>query len=419
MFASAGFSFVLYLLVFFRLRGNITLSSGYKIYFHKRPKVRVGRTNDGAYIVTDDRRVESHLTTVGRQMLWHPIAYTVLVLPFATARCSSFSGISVPFSVTTFTAAVFVLGGFVNAVLFCITRNVLTERWKRRLSIGTTLDSGQGDASLPSRTSSTRPRVEYSVKRVVGTAMDLGVIDIHSEKDVEIQYDNRGRSPSTLRFSSPTPPLRVHGGRQRADSESYHSRHLSFSPLRNATLSIRGGIDEDGESYDSRRPSFSPLRNGTLSIRGRVDGDNDPSFHPLDTGLPTGVRPASKGKGAVKHVPDKLVHPSNQQESAIQESPPGLEVPASFHPFDMGPPVKSDVEIARPTSILTFETALYQTGSNHSWGNGDSRGYDKGRRWIGHRGPTQLMDITSPAVDRHPYAMPYPGTESRRSSGLE
>ena len=419
MFASAGFSFVLYLLVFFQLRGNITLSGGYKIHFHKRPKVRVGRTNDGAYIVTDDRRVESHLTTVGKQMLWHPIAYTILVLPFAIARYSSFSGGSVPFSVTTFTAAIFVLGGFVNAVLFCITRNVLTERWKRRLSIGTTLDSGQGDASLRSRTSSARPQVEYSVKKVVGTAMDLGVIDIHSEKDVEIQYENRDRSPSTLRFSPPTPPLRAHGGRQRADSESYHSRHLSFSPLRNATLSIRGGIDEDSESYYSRRLSFSPVRNATLSIRGGVDGGSDPSFHPFDTSLPIGVRSASKAKGVVKQVPDKLVHPSHQQESAIQESPPGLEVPASFHPFDMGPPVEADPRNARPNSILTFETAVYQTDSNHSWGSGDFGGYGRGIRWMGHKGPTQQMDISSPAVDRHPYAMPYPGAESRRLSGLE
>ena len=391
MFASAGFSFVLYLLVFLRLRGNITVSAGHKIHFHKRPKVRVGRTNAGAYVVTDDRRIESHLTTVGKQMLWHPIAYTILVLPFAASRCASFAGTAVPFSVTMFTAAVFVLGGFVNAVLFCTTRNALPERWRRDLSIRTTLDSGRGDASLPSRTSSARPRVEYGARKGVDrTAMDCGVIDIHSEKDAEIQSSSRGRSPSTLRFDPPTPPFRAHGGRQRADSGSYRFRPLSFSPLRNATLSIRSGVDEN----------------------------DDPPTHPFDTGLSTGVRPASKMEGVVK-VPDKLFHPSNQQETAIQASPPGLEVPTSFHPLDTGLPVRSHPRNARPSSIVTFETAIYQTDSYLSWGGGDFAGDGRGIRWMGHKRPTQQMGISTLTVDQHPYSMQYPETESRRLSGLE
>ena len=391
MFASAGFSFVLYLLVFLRLRGNITVSAGHKIHFHKRPKVRVGRTNTGTYIVTEDRRIESHLTTVGKQMLWHPIAYTVLVLPFAASRCASFSGKEVPFSVTTITAAVFVLGGFVNAVLFCTTRNALPERWRRDLSIGTTLDSGRGDASLPSRTSSARPRVEYGARKGIGkTAVDFGVIDIHSEKDVEIQSSSRGRSPSTLRFDSPTTPPRAHGRRQRADSGSYRFRPLSFSPLRNAGLSIRSGVDDD----------------------------SDPSFHLFDTGLPTGVRPASKVEEVVNQVPDKLVHPSNQQRSAVQTPLLGLEIPTSFHPFDTGLPVRSHPRNARPTSIVTLETALYQTDRHLSWGSGDSKGDGRGMSWIGHKRPSQQTGISSSRVDQHPYSMPYPGTESRRSSGL-
>src|SRR5260370_26482991 len=112
MFTWAVFSFILYLLVFFRLRGNIAVSDGYKIHFHQRPKVRLGRTSDGARIVTGDLRVESHLTVVAKQMLWYPVAYTVLILPMAASRFSTFSGVSVPFPVTIFTAAVFMLHGF-------------------------------------------------------------------------------------------------------------------------------------------------------------------------------------------------------------------------------------------------------------------------------------------------------------------
>ena len=328
MFASAGFSLILYLLVFFRLRGNITVSGGYKIHFHQRPKVRVGRTNAGAYIVTDDRRVESHLTTVGKQMLWHPIAYTLLVLPFAASRCSSFSGLSVPFPVTTFTAAVFVLGGFVNVVLFCTTRSVLPERWRQRLGIRPTLDSGRSDASLPSRRSFVRPTVECGSRKGVGIGIGMGngVLDISMEKDLEIHYNDRGRSPSSLRFSAPTTPLRAHRGRQRADRESYHIRHLSFSP-RNETLSIRSG----------------------------------------DSGLSAGGHSASVVNGVIKQVPDKPTHLSDVQESSMHEPPLGLGVPASLHPFDTVPPVNPDLRHARPLSVLTFEAAVYRSSFLGEW----------------------------------------------------
>jgi hypothetical protein len=380
MFTSAGFSLILYSLVFFRLRGNITVSGGYKIHFHQRPKVRVGRTNAGAYIVTDDRRVESHLTAVGKQMLWHPIAYTFLVLPFAIARCSSFSGTPLPFPITTFTAAVFVLGGFVNAVLFCTTRSVLPERWRKRLRIGSKLDGGRSDASVPpSRSSSLRRRVEYDARKgVVGTGMGSGILDIGMEKDFEIQYDNRGRSPSSLRFSTPTTPPRAHGGRQRADSESFHIRHPSFSPLRNETFSIRSG----------------------------------------DSGFSTGGYSASVVNGVIKQAPDKPAHLSNAKESSIHESPLGSGVPASFHPFDMAPPVNPDPRHARPTSVLTFEAAIYRTSTHLSWGGGDFGGNGRGIQQTGHKSPTQQMGISSPTIGQQPYSTPYPGTESSRPSGF-
>lgn len=324
LLVSAGFSLILYSLIFFRLRGNITVSRGYLIHVHQRPKVRVGRTDAGAYIVTDDGRVESHLTTVGKQMLWHPIAYTCLVLPFAAARCSSFAGTSVPFLVTTFTAAVFVLSGFVNAVLFCTTRNALPERWRKRLSIATTSDGGRGDSNLPSRRSSTNRRVEtWTRNGVVGSRMDSGVLDISMEKDFEIQCGDYGRSGSSIKFSTPTTPIRAYSSRQRADSGSYHIRHLSFSPLQNERLSLRSCGDEDSD----------------LGAR---------------------AHPASKVKGVIKQVPDKLVYSSTAQESALYES-----LPASFHPFDSDPPVDSDPRHER-SSVLTFGTAVYQTSTHLS-----------------------------------------------------
>lgn len=72
---------------------------------------------------------------VARQMLWYPVAYSILVIPIAAARFSAFNGKDVPFSVTIFTGSIFMLSGFVNAILFTATRRVIhfPSSWKSRL----------------------------------------------------------------------------------------------------------------------------------------------------------------------------------------------------------------------------------------------------------------------------------------------
>ena len=129
MFASAGLSFVLYFLVFLRLRGNASVL-GWHIRFH-RVQNGPGQdyTNNGLF---HDGRRDPHLMQVARQMLWYPVAYTILVLPIAAARFSSFNGKKVPLEVTIFTSSIFMLSGFVNAVLFTTTRRVIhfPSRWK-------------------------------------------------------------------------------------------------------------------------------------------------------------------------------------------------------------------------------------------------------------------------------------------------
>lgn len=129
MFASAGLSFILYFLVFLRLRGNVSVS-GWHIRFH-RVQNGPGGDNSNNGLFHDGRR-DPHLMQVARQMLWYPVAYTILVLPIAAARFSAFNGQTVPLAVTIFTSSIFMLSGFVNAVLFTTTRRViqLPSSWK-------------------------------------------------------------------------------------------------------------------------------------------------------------------------------------------------------------------------------------------------------------------------------------------------
>jgi hypothetical protein len=249
MFVSAGLSFILYLLVFFRLRGNITVSPGHKIYFHRRPQIKVGRANDGTCIVTDDQRVESHSTRVAKHMLWYPLAYTVIILPIASARFSTFNGASVPFLVTICTAALFMLHGFINTVLFCTTRDILPGSWRQRLGIGMTWNSGRSDSDLSSETNGAWRFTGFDARtRTVGAGTIPVFLSEDLEKDVEVMYDEAQSGPRYSRISSPSspftsnPPLRVHdGSEQRADTYDPHIRQLSFP---NSRMSIR--IENDG-----------------------------------------------------------------------------------------------------------------------------------------------------------------------------
>ena len=129
MFASAGLSFILYFLVFLRLRGNVSVSGWHIRFHHVQNGPGQDYSNNGLF---HDGRRDPHLMQVARQMLWYPVAYTILVLPIAAARFSAFNGKSVPLAVTIFTSSIFMLSGFVNAILFTATRRVihLPSRWK-------------------------------------------------------------------------------------------------------------------------------------------------------------------------------------------------------------------------------------------------------------------------------------------------
>ena len=196
--------------------------------------------SNGTYIVTDDHRVESHLTRVAKHMLWYPIVYTVLVLPQAAARLSGFSGASVPFPVTVATTGFFLLHGFVNTVLFCTTRNVLPGSWRQKFGLSTMGESGKGDVGLSSRSNA---MWRFRTNASTGTAPV--VLSVGVEKDVEIKYEAVQPSPSSLKFGSlspPTSPTRAHtGGGNRYGNHKYL--------IRDTTAGIFKVDGNDDDSY--------------------------------------------------------------------------------------------------------------------------------------------------------------------------
>jgi len=229
MTASAAFSFILYSLAFFRLRGNISVA-GNKISFHRRPEVRCRRKSDETNTKTDGQRIELYLTTVAKHMLWYPVVYTILVLPVAISRLSTFSGVSVPFSITIFTASVFMLHGFLNTVLFCTTRTILPGSWRLRFGLG-----GR-DVSHSNRTNANPP--------FTGTGPASATLSVDVEKHVEIKYEAEP-SPSCVGSGSPTSstsPIslpRAHDDTgKEVDTHEHHIQVPSFPAPRDTRTGI-------------------------------------------------------------------------------------------------------------------------------------------------------------------------------------
>ena len=310
MFLSAALSFILYSLVFFRLRGNISVSGGYKMSFHRRPKVITGRTSDGTYITTDDRRVESHLTTLAKQMLLYPVAYTILVLPMAACRFSSFSSISVPFSATIFTASLFMLHGFLNMVLFFTTGDIIPGGWRERFGFTITWGNKRGDDHSTNRTNDTW----FTATRAgtVGIATVTPAIrSVNVEKEVVIKGAVEP-GISRVRFDTPTsltPPLQVQGGNGQRDSlHDYYMRRFSSIAPQDTTTSICFETDENDK----------------------------------DSIISVGVHSKPIAKNVEWEVPRHPGHASRELESGMHRPALALEASSHVHPFATALPANTD-----------------------------------------------------------------------------
>ncbi|KAJ7078845.1 hypothetical protein B0H15DRAFT_788534 [Mycena belliarum] len=112
MFLAAALSFILYSAIFLRMRGNIVVTG-------RRISIRWSGIS-----AWRGKQFENQASAIAKQMLLC-VAYTIIILPIAASRLSSFAGNDVPFAVTIFSAAVFLLSGIVNVVLFTTTRRIL------------------------------------------------------------------------------------------------------------------------------------------------------------------------------------------------------------------------------------------------------------------------------------------------------
>lgn len=201
MFFSAGCSFILYSLVFLRLRGNIVVN-GWRFHFQRRV-VAKGYSNRQYNAVTDPSQ-NTHVMKVARQMMWYPVVYTILIVPIACARFAVFAGKTVPNAVTVFTATVFMLSGFVNAVLFTTTRRVVPASMifprfiRERFGISTGTGMATGHRSFTNQNGTViTSRVSKAFPTLNG---GIGItVNIEKEMEYDIEDTSKGSYPMTTR----------------------------------------------------------------------------------------------------------------------------------------------------------------------------------------------------------------------------
>ncbi|KZP18679.1 hypothetical protein FIBSPDRAFT_1045985 [Athelia psychrophila] len=222
MFLSALFSFILYTLVFLRLRGNIVISGSY-IGFRIKHKSSGWRRSDSA---------DTQMMAVAKQMLLYPVAYTLIILPIAAARFSSFGGRQVPFAVTIFCDTVYQLSGVINVILFTTTRRVLPPN-------SITLPQICHRISLVSNSSKStdeenevypgQPNSDF-IEKASKQKAEAFVLDIGSGLDIPLENRPAGHSIKTQRSLefSPISPSSTHG--MAPPSPSYMPPSPSYMP---------------------------------------------------------------------------------------------------------------------------------------------------------------------------------------------
>jgi len=110
-FISIGISFILYILVLLRVRGNLVRDR-----YHKWRLRFVGAGNEWKLAVTRDA-IDNSMNKVAQKLVWYPISYAIIVVPISITRIADFNGANIPFWATALTDVLFNLMGLVNVIL--------------------------------------------------------------------------------------------------------------------------------------------------------------------------------------------------------------------------------------------------------------------------------------------------------------
>ncbi|KAF5360040.1 hypothetical protein D9758_007629 [Tetrapyrgos nigripes] len=211
-FFSAGLSFILYSIVILRVRGNIVQSDG-------NWALRIVPRGQSWQLTFGRDLIDQAMLKVAQNMVWYPVAYTVLLIPITITRLSQFRGNDIGFGVTTFADIVFNLTGFVNVVMLLITTRLYPDmstvpefstKRKKHLTIFVGMHGGVTPFTLDR--SETAESWEQGRQATLGRSRDADDIARPMEVDLPIPSDSdahmqRAQSDTDTTKVESKPPL--------------------------------------------------------------------------------------------------------------------------------------------------------------------------------------------------------------------
>ncbi|KAF8907347.1 hypothetical protein CPB84DRAFT_1844044 [Gymnopilus junonius] len=121
---------ILYSLIFLILRGTLKFKQGIKLTLDPQE-----RWND---FNSQGENYQRFIARVARSMLWYPVAYVALLIPYAVTRLFVISGFTVPFEANVFAFVCYISLSFVDVLLLYNTFRVLGPAFDARSSASTT-----------------------------------------------------------------------------------------------------------------------------------------------------------------------------------------------------------------------------------------------------------------------------------------
>lgn len=118
MFLSAGISFILYLSILLKFRGNL-VNDGWHMRFRRVP-------SSMAWQPSNCEALSGKIARALKLMMWFPCIYVVIIFPIALCRFLAWSGSQVPYQALIISDSIFILGGFMNVILFLTTRKLVS-----------------------------------------------------------------------------------------------------------------------------------------------------------------------------------------------------------------------------------------------------------------------------------------------------
>lgn len=175
---SAFVSFVLYVAVLLRVRGNLIKDKEGHWFLRWVPH------GESWQLAFSRDYLDSCTIKMVAIVVWYPVTYTILIVPISIARFASYTGAHVPTGFTFVADLIFALGGFVNLLLFLGTRRFIPDLQ--------TIPDFSTPRSCPSKGSS---QVLFGVTPFVFTPREVGqqpaMMKVASERHASVSWSDR------------------------------------------------------------------------------------------------------------------------------------------------------------------------------------------------------------------------------------